>query len=67
MNGNTGINGGIIRHTNTFYNINYNLPTGNSTITMMNFDARQGSTLLNTYNLEVTVSVDNTGTLSTFI
>ena len=32
---------------------------------MMNFDARQGSTLLNTYNLDVTVSVDNTGTLST--
>ena len=31
----------------------------------MNFDARQGSTLLNTYNLEVVVSVDNTGTLST--
>ena len=31
----------------------------------MNFDARQGSTLLNTYNLEVVVSVDDTGTLST--
>ena len=65
VNGNTGINGGIIRHTNTHYNINYKLPTGNTTITMMNFDARQGSTLLNTYNLDVTVSVDNTGTLST--
>ena len=24
----------------------------------MNFDARQGSTLLNTYNLDVVVSVD---------
>ena len=65
VNGNTGINGGIIRHTNTHYNINYKLPTGNTTITMMNFDARQGSTLLNTYNLEVVVSVDESGTLST--
>jgi hypothetical protein len=65
VNGNTGINGGIIRHTNTHYNINYKLPTGNTTITMMNFDAKQGTTLLNTYNLDVLVSVDNTGTLST--
>ena len=65
VNGNTGINGGIIRHTNTFYNINYKLPTGSSTITMMNIDAKQNSTLLNTYNLEVTVSVDDSGTLTT--
>ena len=65
VNGNTGINGGIIRHTNTHFNINYKLPTGNTTITMMNFDAKQGTTLLNTYNLDVVVSVDDTGTLST--
>ena len=65
VNGNSGINGGIIRHTNTHYNINYKLPTGNTIITMMNFDAKQGSTLLNTYNLDVTVNVDQTGTLST--
>ena len=65
VNGNTGINGGIIRHTNTFYNINYKLPTGSSTITMMNIDAKQNSTLLNIYNLEVTVSVDDSGTLTT--
>ena len=65
VNGNTGINGGIIRHTNTHFNVNYKLPTGSTTITMMNFDAKQGTTLLNTYNLDVVVSVDNTGTLST--
>ena len=65
VNNNTGINGGIIRHTNTHYNINYNLPTGNSTITMMNFNAQQNTTLLNTYSLDVNISVDQNGTLST--
>ena len=65
VNNNTGINGGIIRHTNTHYNINYKLPTGNTTISMMNFDAKQGTTLLNTYTLDVNVSVDQNGTLST--
>ena len=65
VNNNTGINGGIIRHTNTHYNINYKLPTGNTIISMMNFDAKQGTTLLNTYTLDVNVSVDQNGTLST--
>ena len=65
VNNNTGINGGIIRHTNTHFNVNYKLPTGNTTITMMNFDAKQGTTLLNTYTLDVNVSVDQNGTLST--
>jgi len=65
VNGNTGINGGFIRHVNTHYNINYNLPTGNTIITMMNFNAKHNNTLLNTYSLDVNVTVDQIGTLST--
>ncbi|MCH1612475.1 MAG: hypothetical protein L7S72_04190, partial [Flavobacteriales bacterium] len=64
VNDNVGINGGIITHENTFYNINYNLPTGSAVMSMMNISAKKGSTTLNTYSLDVTITANSNGTLS---
>ena len=65
VNNTVGINGGIITHQNNLYLINYKLPTGTTTISMINFDAKQDNTLLNTYSLDVDVSVNESGVLST--
>ena len=64
VNDNVGINGGIITHENTYHNINYNLPTGSAVMSMMNISAKQGSTTLNTYSLDVTITANSDGTLS---